>query len=118
MARALSAEAVVGSAQVGYVLAKLDWLRREGIWPNGLRYLWTDALGVVLFVSLYRRLGDKHWLDQAEDLVAAVERWRAGLAACISARPPTCDGQYFAGLARTRGGAQRLLGAPAGRRRL
>jgi hypothetical protein len=58
---------------VGYVLEKLDWMRAERIWPNGLRYLWTDAFGVVLYVSLYRELGDERWLARA-DLVADVER--------------------------------------------
>ena len=43
---------------VGYVLEKLDWMRAERIWPNGLRYLWTDAFGMVLYVSLYRELGE------------------------------------------------------------
>ena len=38
------------------VLAKLDWMREQHIWPNGMRYLWTDAFGVVLLVSLYHRL--------------------------------------------------------------
>ena len=33
----------------GYVLEKLDWMYAERIWPNGLRYLWTDAFGVVLY---------------------------------------------------------------------
>jgi hypothetical protein len=60
--------------QIDYVLAKLDWMREERIWPNGLRYLWTDAFGVVLLVSLYRQLGDARWLDEAEELVADVER--------------------------------------------
>jgi len=95
MARALSADAVVGSAQVGYVLVKLEWLRREGIWPNGLRYLWTDAFGVVLFVSLYRRLGDKHWLDQAEDLIAEVERVLGRPRGLRIGEAPDRDGQYF-----------------------
>ena len=40
------------------VLEKLDWMREERIWPNGLRYLWTDAFGLVLLVSLYRELGE------------------------------------------------------------
>ena len=61
-------------AEVDYVLRKLDWMREEGIWPNGLRYLWTDAFGVVLFVSLFRRSGEQRWLDEAESLVAEVER--------------------------------------------
>jgi hypothetical protein len=42
---------------IRYVLEKLDWMQAERIWPNGLRYLWTDAFGVVLYVSLYRELG-------------------------------------------------------------
>jgi len=81
--------------QTDYVLAKLDWMRRERIWPNGLRYLWTDAFGLVLLVSLYRKLGDVTWLAQAEDLVAEVE--------CELGRPKGFrigqaadrDGQYY-----------------------
>src|SRR5947207_8684081 len=60
---------------IGYVLEKLDWMRAERIWPNGLRYLWTDAFGLVLFVSLYRKFGEQ-WLDQAEELVRNVEDGR------------------------------------------
>jgi hypothetical protein len=33
---------------MGFVLDKLAWMRAEGIWPNGRRYLWTDAFGGVL----------------------------------------------------------------------
>ncbi len=51
-------------------LTKMDWMRVERIWPNGLRYLWTDAFGLVLLVSLYAELGDRKFLDQAEWLVA------------------------------------------------
>ena len=39
---------------IDFVLAKLRWMREQKIWPNGLRYLWTDAFGVVLLVSLYK----------------------------------------------------------------
>ncbi len=56
------------------VLRKLRWMRGERIWPNGLRYLWTDAFGVVLLVSLYRELGQKEYLDEAEWVVAEVNR--------------------------------------------
>ncbi len=80
---------------VDYVLAKLDWMRAEGIWPNGLRYLWTDAFGVVNHVSLYRTTGEEKWLDAAEALVEAVDSvlgrprgYRIGEAA-------DRDGQYF-----------------------
>jgi hypothetical protein len=61
---------------------------------HGLRYLWTDALGLVLLVSLHRRLGEAHYLDEAEWLVAEVS-------ACSDARgirigeAPDRDGQYF-----------------------
>ena len=43
------------------VLAKLRWLREERIWPNGLRYLWTDAFGVTLLVSLGCRVSFKQF---------------------------------------------------------
>jgi hypothetical protein len=32
--------------RIEYVLDKLRWMRAEHIWPDGLRYLWTDAFGV------------------------------------------------------------------------
>jgi hypothetical protein len=31
---------------IDHVSAKLAWMRREHIWPNGLRYLWTEACGM------------------------------------------------------------------------
>ena len=40
-----------------WVLDHLRWMREQGIWPNGKRYLWTDAFGVVLCASLYRETG-------------------------------------------------------------
>ena len=42
-----------------YVLDKLAWMRAEGIWPNGQRYLWTDAFGVVLLISLHAESGER-----------------------------------------------------------
>ena len=81
--------------ELDYVLGKLDWMRAERIWPNGLRYLWTDAFGLVLYVSLYRATGEQRWLDCAHDLVVDVD--------CVLGRPrgyrigeaPDRDGQYF-----------------------
>lgn len=58
----------------GFVLDTLAWMRAEGIWPNGRRYLWTDAFGVVLLVSLYSELKKSAYLDEACWLVAEVER--------------------------------------------
>jgi hypothetical protein len=63
-------------------------MRAECIWPNGLRYLWIDALGVVLYVSRYRELGEERWLDEAERLVAEVERVLGRPRGCASARRP------------------------------
>jgi hypothetical protein len=59
---------------VEFVLKKLRWMRERRIWPNGLRYLWTNAFGVVLLVSVYRHLREQRYLDDAEWLVAEVER--------------------------------------------
>ncbi|MBT8112931.1 MAG: hypothetical protein KJO47_04560, partial [Gammaproteobacteria bacterium] len=59
---------------IEYVLDKLAWMREQSIWPNGLRYLWTDAFGLVLLVSLYKELNEYQYLIQAEWLVAEVER--------------------------------------------
>jgi hypothetical protein len=59
---------------VAQVLGRLEWMRAQGIWPNGKRYLWTDAFGVVLLLSLYRELNRNQFLDEAEWLVAEVER--------------------------------------------
>jgi hypothetical protein len=59
---------MVNDAQ--YVLAKLAWMRAERIWPNGGGYLWTDAFGVVLLVSLYSESGERQYLEQAERVVA------------------------------------------------
>ena len=80
---------------IGYVLKKLDWMRQERIWPNGLRYLWTDAFGVVLYVSLYRHSGERRWLDEAEALVADVERVLGRERGIRIGEAPDRDGQYF-----------------------
>lgn len=82
-------------ADTEYVLRKLDWMREERIWPNGLRYLWTDAFGVVLYLSLYRRLGEQRWLDEAEALVAEVERVLGRGRGIRIGEAPDRDGQYF-----------------------
>lgn len=80
---------------VAYVLRKLDWMRAERIWPNGLRYLWTDAFGVVLLVSLYAELGEQRFLDEAEWLVSDVERVLGRPRGIRIGQTPDRDGQYF-----------------------
>ena len=78
-----------------YVRNKLAWMRAERIWPNGLRYLWTDAFGVVLYVSLYRESGDEEWLDKAKRLVGEVDRVLGRPRGYRIGEAPDRDGQYF-----------------------
>lgn len=80
---------------IDYVLKKLDWMRLERIWPNGRRYLWTDAFGLVLYVSLYRATGDGRWLDSAKRLVADVDRVLGRPRGYRIGEATDRDGQYF-----------------------
>lgn len=78
-----------------YVLAKLEWMRESRIWPNGLRYLWTDAFGVVLLVSLHVELGRDEYLSDAEWVVAEVDRVLGRERGIRIGEEPDRDGQYF-----------------------
>ena len=84
-----------GLTDLGYVLDKLDWMRSMQIWPNGLRYLWTDAFGLVLLVSLHQELEDERYLDEAEGLVAEVNRVLGRPRGIRIGEEPDRDGQYF-----------------------
>ena len=81
--------------EMGYVLNKLNWMRARNIWPNGLRYLWTDAFGVTLLVSLYDELGEDKFLHEAEWVVAEVERVLGRPRGIRIGEEPDRDGQYF-----------------------
>ena len=70
-------------------------MRAQRIWPNGLRYLWTDAFGVVLLVSLYRALGEEQYLAQAEWVVAEVDRVLGRRIGIRIGEAPDRDGQYY-----------------------
>jgi hypothetical protein len=85
----------MSAPNIEYVRAKLAWMRDGRIWPNGLRYLWTDAFGLVLLVSLHRRLGEAHYLDEAEWLVSEVERVYGRPRGIRIGEAPDRDGQYF-----------------------
>ena len=50
------------------VLQKLEWMKKNKIFPNGKRYLWTDSFGVVNYVSLYRETKDEKYIAEAEDV--------------------------------------------------
>jgi len=81
--------------EIEYVLDKLAWMREQSIWPNGLRYLWTDAFGLVLLVSLYKELNEGQYLHQAEWLVAEVERVLGRTRGIRIGEAADRDGQYF-----------------------
>ena len=83
------------NTDIDYVLSKLEWMQNEQIWPNGLRYLWTDAFGVILLVSLYHELGEGRYLEQAEALIAEVERVLGRARGIRIGEEPDRDGQYF-----------------------
>jgi len=78
-----------------YVRAKLAWMRAGKIWPNGRRYLWTDAFGVILLTSLYAELGQPQYLDEAEWLVAEVDRVLGRTRGIRIGEAADRGGQYF-----------------------
>jgi len=78
-----------------FVEERLKWMRSGRIWPNGLRYLWTDAFGVVLLVSLYTESGTRRFLDEAQWLVARVDRVLGRERGIRIGEAPDRDGQYF-----------------------
>jgi hypothetical protein len=86
---------MTGLKDIDYVLGKLAWMRAERIWPNGLRYLWTDAFGLVLLLSLYQELKEQRFLDEAVSLVAEVDRVLGRKRGIRIGEEPDRDGQYF-----------------------
>jgi hypothetical protein len=77
------------------VLERLRWMREQRIWPNGLRYLWTDAFGVVLLLSLRNALGEDRYLEQAEWVIREVDRVLGRRLGLRIGEEPDRDGQYF-----------------------
>lgn len=82
-------------SDLDYVNRKLDWMEAEGIWPNGLRYLWTDAFGLVLYLSLFEHTGHKRYLDKAIQLVDEVYRVLGRDKGIRIGEAPERDGQYY-----------------------
>jgi hypothetical protein len=78
-----------------YVEQRLSWMRAERIWPNGLRYLWTDAFGVILLASLYAESGRRQYLDEAQWLIEEVDRVLGRARGIRIGEAPDRDGQYF-----------------------
>ncbi len=80
---------------IAYVEQKLLWMEEHGIWPNGLRYLWTDAFGLVLLLSLYKETGNTDYLTRSEKLVQDVYRVLGREKGLRIGEQPDRDGQYF-----------------------
>lgn len=79
----------------GFVVERLRWMREQRIWPNGRRYLWTDAFGVVGLLTLHRLLADESRLREAEAVVAEVNRVLGRPRGYRIGEAPDRDGQYF-----------------------
>lgn len=65
------------------------------IWPNGQRYLWTDAFGLVVLTSLYESTGKERYLDEAVRLVGDVDRVLGRPRGYRIGEAPERDGQYY-----------------------
>lgn len=80
---------------VDFVHRRLAWAEAQEIWPNGLRYLWTDAFGLVLYLSLYKKTGDRKYLTQARQLVDDVYRVLGRQRGLRIGEEEDRDGQYY-----------------------
>ena len=76
-------------------LGQADWMRAERIWPNGLRYTVDGCLRRRSLVSLYAELDERRFLDEAEWLVAEVDRVLGRPRGLRIGEAPDRDGQYF-----------------------
>jgi len=85
----------VALTDIDYVERKLGWMEEQQIWPNGLRYLWTDAFGLVLYLSLYEHTGENSYRVRAEQLVRDVYRVLGRPRGLRIGEAPDRDGQYY-----------------------
>ncbi len=77
------------------VSERLSRLRDGGLWPRGQRDLWTDALGVILLVSLYQEIGEGALLAEAEWVAQEVDRVLGRRRGIRLAEGPDGCGQTF-----------------------
>lgn len=78
-----------------YAINKLQWMQTNHIWPNSLRYLWTDAFGLVELISLYKTTKKEQYLNQAEQLIEDVYRVLGRVRGLRIGEASERDGQYF-----------------------
>ena len=83
------------AAQVAWVRSRLATMKDSRIWPNGLRYLWTDAFGLTLYVSLYEATKERVWLTDARWLIDEVVRVLGRQRGFRIGEAADRDGQYY-----------------------
>ncbi len=81
------------------VLDRLGRVRERGIWPQGSRDLWTDALGVLCLLSLFRDQGEDRYLEEAEWVAQEVDKVLGRRRGIRIAERPEARGQTFRSLA-------------------
>ncbi len=81
------------------VLDRLGRVRERGVWPRGSRDLWTDALGVLCLLSLFRDQGNERYLEEAEWVAQEVDRVLGRRRGIRIAESPEARGQTFRSLA-------------------
>ena len=72
-----------------------EFMSQTNIWPDGIRYLWTDSHGVCNLLSLYYETGDSSFLKQAEDMVNKVYDVLGRKRGLRIGEEPDRDGQYY-----------------------
>jgi hypothetical protein len=77
------------------VADRLRRLRANGLWPNGLRDLWADALGVICLLSLFQATGESRHLAKAEWVAREVDRILGRRRGIRMAEGPDAAGQSF-----------------------
>ena len=82
-------------AEVARIQKMLDSMEEREIWPNGLRYLWTDAFGLVLYLSLYKLSADETYLRKSRVLVDEVYRVLGRQKGLRIGEEEDRDGQYY-----------------------
>jgi hypothetical protein len=83
------------SKDLSWVRDRLEWMEQGGVWPNGQRYLWTDAFGVVLLASVYEVTQNERYLERAKWVVDEVDRVLGRARGIRIGEQPDRDGQYY-----------------------
>ncbi|KAL9648011.1 hypothetical protein ABK040_012029 [Willaertia magna] len=78
-----------------FVEEKLEFMRKQKIWPNCKRYLWTDAFGLVQYCTLYHQTQNEKYKENAEWLVREVDRVLGRKKGYRIGEEASRDGQYY-----------------------